>query len=62
MQPMGGEGFLRILRQYSSVPVIVITATTSQEASQVVGANVYLAKPFNEGDLEIAIKSALLLR
>jgi two-component system, chemotaxis family, chemotaxis protein CheY len=62
MQPMGGAEFLRILRMESNVPVILITATASQETSRLVRANVYLPKPFNEGDLEAAIKRALLLR
>lgn len=60
MQPMGGEAFLKALRQQSKVPVILITATTGRGASWLAGANAYLAKPFNERDLETAIKRALL--
>jgi two-component system chemotaxis response regulator CheY len=62
MQPMGGKEFLQALRQESKVPIILITATASRDTSRLAGANVYLAKPFNEADLETAIKRALLLR
>jgi len=59
MQPMGGEEFLKALRLKSKVPIILITGTTTRGTSWLAGANAYLAKPFNERDLEKAIKSAL---
>jgi len=62
MQPMGGEAFLKALRQESTVPIILITATASRDTSRSAGANVYLPKPFNQFELETAIKSALRLR
>lgn len=62
MQPMGGEEFLRTLRQHSKVPVILITGAANLETSRLAGANVYLPKPFNERALKSAIEQALLLR
>jgi two-component system chemotaxis response regulator CheY len=62
MRPMGGEEFLKVLRQESKVPVILITATASRDTSRLAGASVYLAKPFEQADLETAIGRALLLR
>ena len=57
---MGGEAFLKALRQVSKVPVILITATGSRGASWLAGADAYLAKPFDRRDLETAIKRALM--
>jgi two-component system chemotaxis response regulator CheY len=60
MQPMGGEEFVKLLRQdhrYSNVPVILITAKAGRGASWLVGADAYLAKPFNEREFEAALKS-----
>ena len=62
MQPMSGEQLLKAIRQnhkISKTPVILITATSSRGASWLAGANAYLAKPFNESDLKLAIKSVL---
>ena len=59
MQPMGGEEFLKSLRQNSKVPIILITATASRGTAWLAGANAFLTKPFNESDLETAIKMAL---
>jgi two-component system, chemotaxis family, chemotaxis protein CheY len=59
MQPMGGEQFLKVLRQdtrYAKVPVILITGTTGRGSSWLAGADAYLSKPFSESDFEIAIK------
>ena len=60
MLPMGGADFLKLLRQdtrNSKVPVILITSTTTRGASWLAGADAYLPKPFNEYDLDTAIKS-----
>ena len=62
MQPLSGEEFLREVRKdpaNSSIPIIVITAQSSRGAAWLAGANAYLGKPFNDRDLEAAIKVAL---
>jgi two-component system chemotaxis response regulator CheY len=62
MQPMGGEEFLKAVRQNprtGKTPVILITAKTSRGASWLAGANAYLPKPFDESDLKSAINSAM---
>ena len=62
MQPMGGDAFLKAIRQdqkISKTPVILITAKSSRGASWLAGANAYLAKPFSQSDLNAAIKSVL---
>src|SRR5262245_9867273 len=49
MQPMGGEAFLKAIRQgprTSRIPVILITAKSSRGASWLAGANAFLPKPF----------------
>jgi DNA-binding response OmpR family regulator len=56
---MGGEEFLRALRQEVKTPVVLMTGTTSRGTSWLAGADAYLPKPFNPGDLEAAIKVAL---
>ena len=62
MQPMSGEEFLKEMRQdrkIGNIPIILITATAGRGASWLAGAAAYLAKPFSEGDLKIAIKTVL---
>ncbi len=62
MQPMSGEQFLKTLRQdsnFSKIPVLLITGKSSRGVSWLAGASAYLAKPFSEGDFEIAINMAL---
>ena len=64
MQPMGGEEFLKEMRQdkkIGKIPVVLITAKASRGASWLSGANAYLPKPFSENDLQIAIKRAFFL-
>jgi DNA-binding response OmpR family regulator len=39
--------------------VIVITASGGRGASWLAGADAYLRKPFNQGDLQSAIKGVL---
>lgn len=59
MQPMGGEQFLKAVRQDSrsaKVPVILITGTTGRGSSWLAGADAYLAKPFDKGDFETAVR------
>lgn len=38
---------------------VLITATGGRGASWLVGANAYLAKPFSEADLQLALKTVL---
>ena len=62
MQPMGGDELLRAIRQngkLGKIPVIVMTASGGRGASWLAGADAYLRKPFNEGDLRQAIKGVL---
>ena len=62
MQPMGGEEFLKSIRQDSRIgktPVILITAKSSRGASWLAGANAFLGKPFDQNELSVAIKSVL---
>jgi two-component system, chemotaxis family, chemotaxis protein CheY len=61
MPQLSGEQFLKEARQkpgYTKVPIIMITATTTRGASWLAGANAFLRKPFTEGDLQKAIKTA----
>ena len=62
MQPMGGEEFLKAMRQdkqIGNIPTILITGTAGRGASWLAGAGAYLAKPFNEADLQTAIRRVL---
>ena len=62
MQPMSGEEFLKEMRRdkaIGNVPVILITGKAGRGASWLAGASAYLPKPFNEVDLQTAIKRVL---
>lgn len=62
MRPMGGEEFLKAMRQdnkIGNIPTILITGTAGRGASWLAGAGAYLAKPFSEADLQTAIKRVL---
>jgi two-component system chemotaxis response regulator CheY len=62
MQPMGGEEFLKTIRQdprTGKMPVILVTAKSSRGASWLAGANAFLPKPFGQNELKVAIKSVL---
>lgn len=62
MHPMSGEEFLKEIRRDETIrkiPVILITAKSGRGASWLAGADAYLAKPFNDGDLQIALKTVL---
>jgi two-component system, chemotaxis family, chemotaxis protein CheY len=62
MQPMSGDEFLKEIRQdarIGRVPVIVITASGGRGASWLAGADAYLRKPFDDRDLQNAIKGVL---
>lgn len=62
MQPMGGDELIKEMRKdekIGRVPVILITAKSGRGASWLAGADAYLPKPFNESDLQLAIKRVL---
>jgi len=62
MHPMSGDEFLKEIRKdekIGKIPVILITAKSGRGASWLAGADAYLPKPFNESDLQIAIKRVL---
>jgi two-component system chemotaxis response regulator CheY len=59
MRPMGGEEFLKAMRQdnkIGNIPTILITGTAGRGASWLAGAGAYLHKPFSEADLQTAIR------
>jgi DNA-binding response OmpR family regulator len=46
--------YVRLNKRYSAIPIILLTAQTSVEnrsASEQVGANLFIEKPFDEGEL-----------
>ena len=59
---MDGEEFLRIVRQDSMVPIIVLSART-EESDKVsaldLGANDYVTKPFGTAELMARVRAAL---
>lgn len=59
---MDGEDFLRIVRQSSLVPIIVLSART-EESDKVsaldLGANDYITKPFGTAELMARVRAAL---
>ena len=59
---MDGEEFIRIVRQGSTVPIIVLSART-EESDKVsaldLGANDYITKPFGTGELLARVRAAL---
>ena len=62
MEPMGGDQFLKELRQnqqFSKIPVVLISGKSSRGASWSAGASAHLSKPFSGGDFETAVKIAL---
>ena len=62
MQPVSGDQFLREVRKdpaSRNIPIVVITAQSSRGAAWAAGAKAYLGKPFNDRDLETAIRVAL---
>lgn len=59
---MNGFDFLKKLREWSSIPVIVLTVKDSEEDKITLlenGADDYLTKPFSIGELQARIKVAL---
>ena len=62
MQPMSGDELIKEMRKDEKIgrgPVILITAKSGRGASWLAGADAYLPKPFNESDLQMAIKRIL---
>jgi len=62
MHPMSGDELLKEIRKdekIGKIPIILITAKSGRGASWLAGADAYLPKPFNESDLQIAIKTVL---
>ena len=59
---LDGEEFIRIVRQSSLVPIIVLSART-EESDKIsaldLGANDYITKPFGTGELLARVRAAL---
>jgi len=59
---MDGEEFLRIVRQESMVPIIVLSARTEERdkvSALDLGANDYITKPFGTAELMARVRAAL---
>jgi len=59
---MDGEEFIRIARQDSAVPIIVLSARMEEQdkiAALDLGANDYMTKPFGTGELLARVRAAL---
>jgi two-component system, OmpR family, KDP operon response regulator KdpE len=60
MPGMGGLEVLRVLRRFSRIPVIVVSgAEELAEQALSLGANAYMAKPFNPDELINKISNIL---
>ncbi len=54
MQPMSGLHFSKIVRQHSSIPIVMITAQGEQSSeiyARALGVNGFLTKPFSREQL-----------
>ena len=59
---MDGEEFIRIVRQSSMVPIIVLSARTEEEdkvSALDLGANDYIVKPFGTAELLARVRASL---
>ena len=59
---MDGEEFIRVARQSSMVPIIVLSARTDEQdkvSALDLGANDYMTKPFGTGELLARVRAAL---
>ena len=59
---MDGEEFIRIVRQDSTVPIIVLSARMDERdkvSALDLGANDYITKPFGTGELMARVRAAL---
>jgi two-component system, OmpR family, KDP operon response regulator KdpE len=59
---MGGDEFIRRLREWSTVPIIVLTVRDSEADKVAVldaGADDYLTKPFSAAELQARVRVAL---
>ena len=60
-----GLEFIRVAREISSVPILVLSARTMEEdkvAALDLGANDYVTKPFGTGELMARVRAALRVR
>ena len=66
MPNRGGLDLLKVIKKdYSDIPVIVMTGFASKESAMEIaniGAHEIVEKPLNTGDLKLSIKRALLVR
>lgn len=59
---MDGEGFIRIARRSSMIPIIVLSARTDEQdkiSALDLGANDYITKPFGTGELLARVRASL---
>ena len=59
---MDGEEFIRVVRQISSIPIIVLSARMEERdkiSALDLGANDYITKPFGTGELLARVRAAL---
>ena len=62
MPGLNGYQVLQLIREYSSVPVIMVTGITDKDSVTRfldLGADDYVTKPFNKGELIARIRSKL---
>lgn len=60
MPVMDGRTFMRVLRERGiTVPVIIVTAAQTRAARHELGAQAYLAKPFDPDDLVSSVRELI---
>ena len=62
MPAMDGYSVCRRIREFSQIPIIMVTANTSEEEKAIglnAGANDYVTKPFSASELLTRVRAAL---